>query len=45
MGRLRAPALARLGEDDVATPLTRDAWAIPFLGLLGYELTYNQRAH
>lgn len=37
--------LARLPADDLATTVTRDAWAIPFLGLLGYELRYNQRAH
>jgi hypothetical protein len=37
--------LARLPEDDLATTVTRDAFVIPFLGLLGYELTYNQRAH
>jgi hypothetical protein len=36
--------LARLPEDDLATTATRDAWVIPFLGLLGYELSYNQRA-
>ena len=32
-------------ENDPATTVTRDAWAIPFLGLLGYELRYNQRAY
>ncbi|HPC84395.1 MAG TPA: N-6 DNA methylase [Thermoanaerobaculaceae bacterium] len=37
--------LARLPEDDIATSVTRDAWMIPFLGLLGYEPRYNQRAH
>jgi hypothetical protein len=36
--------LARLPEDDPATTVTRDQWVIPFLGLLGYELRYNQRA-
>ncbi len=36
--------LARLREDDLATTVTRDAWVIPFLGLLGYELRYNSRA-
>lgn len=36
--------LARLPEDDPATTVTRDAWMIPFLGLLGYELRYNSRA-
>lgn len=25
--------------------MTRDAWVIPFLGLLGYELRYNPRAY
>ena len=28
--------LARLPDDDLATTVTRDAWAIPFFGLLGY---------
>lgn len=37
--------LERLPESDLATSLTRDAWVIPFLGLLGYELRYNPRAH
>src|SRR5215467_1511450 len=37
--------LAKLSPDDLATSITRDTWAVPFLGLLGYELTYNQRAH
>ncbi len=37
--------LERLPEDDVATSVTRDTWAIPFLGLLGYELRYNPRAY
>ncbi|HUU95488.1 MAG TPA: DNA methyltransferase, partial [Phycisphaerae bacterium] len=37
--------LARLPEDDLATTVTRDAWVIPFLGLLGYEPQYNPRAH
>jgi hypothetical protein len=36
--------LARLPDDDLATSVTRDAWGIPFLGLLGYELRFNQRA-
>lgn len=36
--------LARIPEDDLATTLTRDSWVIPFLGLLGYELRYNQKA-
>src|ERR1051325_3585782 len=37
--------LARLPEADLATSVTRDAWMIPFLGLLGYELNYNQRGY
>lgn len=37
--------LTRLPENDLGTTVTRDGWVIPFLGLLGYELTYNQRAH
>jgi hypothetical protein len=37
--------LERLSENDPATTVTRDAWAIPFFGLLGYELRYNQRAY
>jgi hypothetical protein len=37
--------LQRLPENDVATSVTRDAWAIPFFGLLGIEARYNQRAH
>jgi hypothetical protein len=36
--------LARLPENDPATTVTRDAWAVPFLGLLGYEPRYNPRA-
>ena len=36
--------LSRLPDDDLATTVTRDAWTIPFFGLLGYELRYNQRA-
>jgi hypothetical protein len=36
--------LTRLPEDDLATTVTCDQWVIPFLGLLGYELTYNARA-
>lgn len=35
----------RVLESDLATSLTRDAWMIPFFGLLGFELTYNQRAY
>jgi len=37
--------LSRLPENDLATTVTRDAWAIPFLGLLGYEPRYNPRAY
>jgi hypothetical protein len=37
--------LERLSESDAATTVTRDAWAVPFLGLLGYELRFNQRAY
>ncbi|HEX3249181.1 MAG TPA: hypothetical protein VHS05_07120, partial [Pyrinomonadaceae bacterium] len=37
--------LARLSDTDPATSVTRDAWMIPFLGLLGYELKYNQRGY
>ncbi len=36
--------LSRLPENDIATSVTRDAWVIPFLGLLGYDLRYNPRA-
>ena len=37
--------LERLQEDDLATTPTRDAWVVPLLGLLGYELQLNRRAH
>ena len=37
--------LERLPHSEMGTSLTRDAWAIPFLGLLGYELRYNHRAY
>ena len=37
--------LERLQEDDLATTATRDAWVVPLLGLLGYELQRNRRAH
>jgi len=37
--------LERVAADDVATTVTRDAWVIPFLGLLGYEPRYNPRAY
>ncbi|MCL6543397.1 MAG: hypothetical protein K6T87_22860, partial [Roseiflexus sp.] len=33
--------LARLPDDDPATAITRDAWVIPFLSLLGYDLHAN----
>lgn len=36
--------LEKMPESDIATSVTRDAWMIPFLGLLGYEVRYNQRA-
>lgn len=36
--------LQRLAAEDLATSVTRDAWGIPFLGLLGYEPCYNPRA-
>lgn len=36
--------LARLDDGDIATTVTRDAWVVPFLGLLGYEVRYNPRA-
>lgn len=37
--------LERLPETDAGTSVTRDAWMIPFLSLLGYELRYNPRAY
>ncbi len=37
--------LERLQVDDLATTPTRDAWVVPLLGLLGYELQLNRRAH
>jgi len=37
--------LERVPESDVATTVTRDAWVIPFLGLLGYELRFNAKAY
>ena len=37
--------LQRLAPADLATTTTRDAWVIPFLNSLGYELTYNARAY
>jgi hypothetical protein len=36
--------LQRLSDTDPATSVTRDAWGIPFLGLLGYEPRYSPRA-
>src|SRR5438552_9256012 len=36
--------LQRQAADDLATTVTRDAWVIPLLGLLGYEPRYNARA-
>jgi hypothetical protein len=36
--------LARLPENDLATTVTRDQWALPFLALLGYQARYNSRA-
>ena len=35
----------RLPETDPGTTVTRDAWMVPFLGLLGYEPRYNPRAY
>jgi Eco57I restriction-modification methylase/restriction-modification enzyme MmeI-like protein len=37
--------LARLPDTDPATSVTRHAWMVPFLGLLGYELKDNQRGY
>lgn len=37
--------LERIPADDPATSVTRDAWAIPFLGLLGFDLRYNPKAY
>jgi hypothetical protein len=37
--------LSRLPENDPATSVTRDAWMIPFLGLLGYEPRYNSPSY
>jgi hypothetical protein len=37
--------LSRLPENDLATSVTRDAWMVPFLGLVGYEPRYNSRAY
>jgi len=43
--RVFSHRLERLKEDDPGTTITRDAWVVPFLGLLGYELHYNRRAY
>jgi hypothetical protein len=37
--------IERVPDTDPATSITRDAWMIPFLSLLGYELRYNSRAY
>jgi len=37
--------LERLPDSDLGTSVTRDAWVVPFLSLLGYELRYNARAY
>ena len=37
--------IERLAPGDLATTITRDAWMIPFLGLLGHELRYNPKAY
>ena len=37
--------LERVSADDVATSVTRDAWVVPLLGLLGYELRLNVNPH
>jgi hypothetical protein len=36
--------LERLAADDLATKVTTDAWLVPFLGLLGYDLRPNSKA-
>jgi hypothetical protein len=36
--------LTRLPENDLATTVTRDQWALPFLALLGYQARYNSKA-
>jgi hypothetical protein len=46
-GRLARLPQADLGTKDsvpLSRTVTRDAWVIPFLSLLGYELHYNSRA-
>ncbi len=37
--------LDRTPANGPATSVTRDAWVIPFLGLLDYDLQYNRRAY
>jgi type I restriction-modification system DNA methylase subunit len=37
--------LERTPDDDPGTSVTRDAWVMPFLGLLDYKLERNQRAY
>ncbi|MFN3336575.1 MAG: hypothetical protein ACK42I_03635, partial [Thermomicrobium sp.] len=37
--------LERLPETERATSLTRDAWIVPLLSFLGYELERNSRAY
>ncbi|HKI20648.1 MAG TPA: DNA methyltransferase, partial [Isosphaeraceae bacterium] len=37
--------LERLAADDLATKVTTDAWVVPFLGILGYDLRPNPNAH
>ncbi len=37
--------LERIPESDPATTVTREAWVIPLLSLLGYELRYNREAY
>jgi hypothetical protein len=34
--------LTRLPENDLATTVTRDQWALPFLALLGYPAEFSQ---
>jgi hypothetical protein len=36
--------ITRLPENDLATTVTRDQWALPFLALLGYQARYNSKA-
>ncbi len=37
--------LEQLPPGDPGTSVTRDGWVIPLMSLLGYELTYQQKAH